>query len=130
MSDIFNNTIICGKCNLKMDSIKISRNGFILRAVKCPKCNTKIVHPKDEQDYINFINLKKKIFDVKLRIVGNSYAVSIPKEIINFIKEQEKTMDDVVKLCLEDFGRITLIFGNIENNGNNQIRIIKEEIKN
>jgi hypothetical protein len=94
-----------------MNQIDISKNGFILRAVECPKCNARIIHPKDEQEYNNFINLRKKQFNVKMRFVGNSYAVSIPREIVNFMKEQEKIMDDMVRLCFEDFGRISLNFG-------------------
>lgn len=112
MSDIFSNTILCGKCNTKMDRVQAMRNGFVLRAVSCPKCGSKIIHPKDEQEYNEFVNLKKKEFCVKMRFVGNSYAVSIPREIVNFIKDQEKIMDDMVKLCLEDFGRVRLEFGN------------------
>ena len=45
-----------------------------------------------------------------MRLVGNSYAVSIPKEIVSFIQEQEKIMDNMVKLCFEDFGRLSLNF--------------------
>ena len=121
MADIFDNTILCGKCDVKMNPVQIAKNGFILRAVSCPKCNSKIVHPKDEQEYLNYTNLRKKEFDVKLRFVGNSYAVSIPKEIVNFMRDQEKIMDDMVRLCLEDFGRISLEFGNSNSNHNNQI---------
>ena len=87
------------------------KNGFVLRSVVCPKCHSRIIHPKDEQEYKDFINLKKKQFSVKMRFVGNSYAVSIPKEIVNFMHEQEKLMDDMVKLSFEEFGRISLNFG-------------------
>ena len=111
MTDIFNNKILCGKCDVKMKPIQIHRNGLILRAVKCEKCGNKIIHPKDETEYNDFMDLKKKKFNVKMRFVGNSYAVSIPKEIVNFMKEQEKILDDMVKLCFEDFGRISLDFG-------------------
>jgi hypothetical protein len=45
-----------------------------------------------------------------MRFVGNSYAVSIPKEIVNFMQEQEKMMDDMVNLCLEEFGTLKLNF--------------------
>ena len=113
MSDIFDNTIMCGKCDLKMNPIQVARNGFILRAINCPKCNVKIIHPKDEQEYLNFMHLRKKEFDVKLRFVGNSYAVSIPKEIVSFMREQEKIMSDMVKLCFEDMGRLSLNFSEL-----------------
>jgi hypothetical protein len=121
MSDIFSNTILCGKCDSKMNQVQIAKNGFMLRAVMCPKCGSKIIHPKDEGEYLNFMNLRKKEFDVKLRFVGNSYAVSIPKEIVNFMKEQEKIMDDMVRLCFEEFGKISLNFcpNNVNNNSNN-----------
>ena len=113
MADIFDNTILCRNCNIKMKKAEVVKNGFILRAVICPRCNGKIIHPADEQEYNRFINLKNKEFRVKMRLVGNSYAVSIPKEIVSFIKEQEKIMDDMVKLCFEDLGRVSLNFGKI-----------------
>ncbi len=112
MTDLFANTILCAKCNVKMERIQVNKNGFILKAVMCPKCSAKIIHPRDEQEYEDFINLKKKEFNVKMRYVGNSYTVSIPKEIVTFMKEQEKIMDDMVRLCFEEFGRISLVFGN------------------
>ncbi len=111
MTDIFDNKIICKNCDMEMEPIKVSRSGLVLRAVECPKCSSRIIHPKDEQEYNDFIKLRKKKFNVKMRFVGNSYAVSIPREIVNFIKEQEKVMDNMVRLCFEDFGRISLNFG-------------------
>ena len=110
MTDIFDNTILCKNCNEKMEKVRIVKNGFLLRAVVCPKCNEKIIHPSDEQEYNKFINLKNKDFRVKMRLVGNSYAVSIPKEIVSFIREQEKIMNDVVRLCFEESGRLSLNF--------------------
>jgi len=110
-TDIFDNKIICKKCNTEMKPVEFSKNGFALRALECVKCGDKIVHPKDEQEYRDFTNLRKKQFNVKMRFVGNSYAVSIPKEIVNFMREQEKIMNDMVKLCFDEFGKIRLDFG-------------------
>lgn len=93
-----------------MQKAKIIKNGYLFRVVICPKCNDKIMHPVDEQEYNKFINLKNKEFKVKMRLVGNSYAVSIPKEIVSFMREQEKMMGEMVKLCFEDFGRLSLNF--------------------
>ena len=114
MADIFDNTILCRKCDAKMKKAEITKNGFILRAVICQMCNEKIIHPADEHEYNRFINLKNKEFRVKMRIVGNSYTVSIPKEIVSFIREQERVMDDMVKLCFEDFGRLSLSFEEVK----------------
>jgi len=110
MSDLFDNIILCKNCNKKMTPTKVDRNGFHLRAIECKKCGNKIVHPADLKEYEEFQNLKRKNYKVKLRFVGNSYAVSIPKEIINFMEEQEKKMKEMVDLCFEDFGRISLNF--------------------
>jgi len=93
-----------------MQKAKLVKNGFVFRIMVCPKCNDKIVHPVDEQEYNKFINLKNKEFKVKMRLVGNSYAVSIPKEIVLFMREQEKMMDDMVRLCFEEAGRVSLNF--------------------
>ncbi len=117
MTDVFDNTILCNKCNVKMQKAQIIRNGFALRAVVCPNCGSKIIHPNDEAEFGKFNDLKSKEFHVKMRLVGNSYAVSIPKEIVSFIKEQEKIMNDMVKLCFEDFGRLSLNFGQSQING-------------
>lgn len=127
MADIFDNKILCKTCNIEMSPIEYAKNGFLLRALECSNCNSKVIHPKDEQEYKNFINLRKKEFNVKMRFVGNSYAVSIPKEIVNFMKEQEKIMDDMVKLCLEEFGRLRLEFGCY--NGNYDTDKINEKLK-
>ena len=109
--DIFQNTTLCGNCNTQMNRVQTRKNGFVLRSLIRPKCHSKIIHPKDEQEYKDFINLKNKQFNVKMRFVGNSYAVSIPKEIVSFMKEQEKIMSDMVRLSFEEFGRISLKFG-------------------
>lgn len=110
MADIFDNPILCKNCDTRMKKATINKNGFVIRAMVCDKCGHKIIHPNDEAEYDKFINLKNKHFMVKMRLVGNSYAVSIPKEIVSFIREQEKIMNDMVKLCFEDFGILSLNF--------------------
>jgi|TARA_Y100000310_G_scaffold89559_2_gene86653 protein-arginine kinase activator protein McsA len=110
MSDIFDNPILCRKCDRKMKKAKIVKNGFVFRAVVCQDCDEKIIHPLDQEKFDKFKDLKNKQFSVKMRLVGNSYAVSIPREIVNFMKQQEKVMDDMVRLCFEDLGRVSLNF--------------------
>ena len=110
MADVFDQKILCNGCNKVMKKSEISKDGFILRIMICKNCNEKVIHPVDQQDYNRFKTLKNKEFRVKMRLVGNSYAVSIPKEIVRFMKEQEDVMDDMVKVCLEEFGRISLSF--------------------
>ena len=117
MTDIFDSKILCTRCETKMEKQNIAKNGFLLRAMVCPKCKDKVIHPVDEQEYNKFINLKNKEFRVKMRLVGNSYAVSIPMEIVSFIREQEKIMDDMVRLCFEEAGRVSLNFNNLKDVG-------------
>lgn len=93
-----------------MQKVTLIKDGFTLRAVKCPDCNNIIIHPQDEGEYNQFISLKNKTFKVKMRMVGNSYAVSIPKEIVEFMHEQEKMMNDMVNLCFEESKKLRLMF--------------------
>lgn len=118
MVDIFDAKILCRKCNKEMRPIVVDKSGLQLRAVSCPKCNDKIVHPADKNCLKHYNDLKGKTFNVKLRMVGNSHAISIPKEIVDFMNEQnrqmKREMDDMVRLCFEDFKRLRLIFGDEE----------------
>ena len=135
MTDIFDNPILCRNCNKAMKPTLISKNGFNLRALRCEKCNAIILHPVDKQEYDEFMKLKNKDFEVKMRMVGNSYAVSIPREIVDFMHDQENMMNNMVKLCFEEAGRISLMFNNehLENSRTNsrvmgakEVRIIKD----
>ena len=111
--DIFDNIILCSECNKKMEKIKVIRNGFELRALECPSCHEKTIHPADVEEYKKFSELRNKSFHVKLRMVGNSYAVSIPHEIIGFLRdteEIEKEMDKMVTLAFEEMGKLSLMF--------------------
>lgn len=124
MADIFENTILCNNCGKAMKPTLVSKNGFNLRAVKCDKCNQTIFHPSDQKEYEEFIRLKQKEFNVKMRMVGNSYAVSIPREIVDFMHEQEQMMDSMVRLCFEEAGRISMRF-NTEGEEDKNSRIVK-----
>jgi hypothetical protein len=117
-NDIFDNPILCKHCDVKMQKAKVSKNGFLLRAVVCDKCNEKVLHPIDAENYNKFISLRDKEFNVKMRLVGNSYSVSIPKEILSFMNDQERIMDDMVKLCFEEMGRVSLNFNELRRRRN------------
>jgi hypothetical protein len=114
MTDIFDAKILCKKCNIKMENTYVNKYGLQLRAVKCPECEDTIIHPADLNGMEHYNDLKNKTFNVKLRVVGNSHAISIPKEIIDFMNEMhtqmKKEMDDMVRLSFEDFGRLSVRF--------------------
>lgn len=102
----------------------ISKNGFNIRTLKCPKCGEMLVHPVDKQEYEGFMKLKNKEFAVKMRMVGNSYAISIPREIVDFIKEQEKMINDMVRLSFQDMNKLSLMF-NSEEDAETQSHVVK-----
>jgi NAD-dependent SIR2 family protein deacetylase len=127
MKDIFDNKIICNDCNHEMKLVVVPRNGFNLRIMKCDKCGQTIIHPGDKVEYENFIRLKEKEFNVKMRMVGNSYAVSIPKEIVDFMKEQESKFNEMVRLSLDQMGKVSLMFNSPESRvvSSKEIKIVK-----
>lgn len=114
MTDIFDAKILCKNCGMQMKQTIVEKNGLELRAVECPKCHDKIIHPADLNAQEQFKDIKDKKFDVKLRMVGNSHAISIPKEIIDFMnnrqREMHKRMNDVVSLMFDDFDTLKLSF--------------------
>ncbi len=131
-NDIFENKILCKKCSKEMKPCLVSKNGFNLRAIKCEKCNEILVHPADKQEYEEFMRLKQKEYEVKMRMVGNSYAISIPREIVDFMKESEKMINNMVRLSFQEAGRINLMFNNPEQqnpnanpNGHSNSRVVR-----
>ena len=131
--DLFEHTILCNKCNRKMKKIVIDRSGFRLRALECPECGQRTYHPSDVEELNKFNQLKNQNFKVKLRQVGNSYAVSIPHEIVDFLREAaeegnernernelqniHEKMERMVTMALEQVNKLSLSFseGNYDN---------------
>lgn len=111
MTDIFDTTILCKKCGEEMEPTAVTKAGYALRAIECPKCQDTIIHPADQGAFEQYNSLKGKTYHVKLRMVGNSHAISIPKEIVTFFQQQEKMIDDMVRLCFEDMHKLRLDFG-------------------
>ena len=121
MTDIFDTRILCKKCNKEMKPSIVNRNGLELRAVTCVQCGDKIIHPADLNGMEHFKDLRDKKFNVKLRMVGNSHAISIPKEIVDFMngrqREMHRTMDDMVRLWFDDFDTLKLSFSDEDMDG-------------
>src|SRR3989344_318513 len=110
MADLFNTTVLCEDCNRKTSKGELYRDGFRLRYWECNNCNKKYFHPLDEQSYKDFQTLRQKEFHVKLRMVGNSYTVSIPKEIIEFEEEFDRELNKLINLSLDEPGKISIFF--------------------
>ena len=108
MADIFETTIFCEDCNRKTAKNEIFRNGFRIRSWECPSCRKTWYHPADKQEYDEFQKLKQKQFQVKLRMVGNSYAISIPREIIDFEEEFNRELNELISISMEEPGKVSL----------------------
>ncbi|MEM2932942.1 MAG: hypothetical protein QW622_01895 [Candidatus Pacearchaeota archaeon] len=125
MKDIFEGIIVCSKCNEKMEKSYVIREGFKLRYAYCSNCDEKLWHSGDIAEYQHFRDLKRREFKVKLRLVGNSYAVSIPREIINFVQSMRKLQDEV-KLMFDEIGKLSLIFDEDETK---KLKMTKTKVK-
>ena len=96
--------------SLKNKASELVKDGFELRVLECPQCSKIIYHPGDLKEYDDFKRLKQRDFNVKLRMVGNSFCVSIPKELVDFHREFEREFNDLIRLSLEGRGKIGLFF--------------------
>jgi len=111
MADIYDTTMVCDNCNIRTKKEIVHKDGFELRAWVCPSCKKHWYHPNDEMEYKRYQILKQRNFDVKLREVGNSWVVSVPKEIIRF---EEVTATKVVRLNVDEPGKVVLRFTQIK----------------
>ena len=107
--DIFDQLILCSDCHIQTVPHTIYQEGFTLRALQCPTCHKLIHHPGDIKDYENYLALRSREFHVKLRMVGNSFCVSIPRELIAF-NRLEHEMDKLVRLMLQEPNKIIIDF--------------------
>lgn len=104
--DLFDHTVLCSKCSKKMKKLLVERSGFRMRALECPECGQRTYHPSDIEEFNKYSQLQKQNFQVKLRRVGNSYTVSIPKELIDFFEDFERPEMDIHKTMKEDMERM------------------------
>jgi|TARA_B100001971_G_scaffold190799_1_gene193847 hypothetical protein len=110
MTDIFDNKILCNGCDKETNKHELIKDGFIIRIAKCENCNKEWHHPSDVEKYNNFKKIRDKTFNVKLRMVGNSYTISIPREIIKFEEEFQKKINQMLNISLEEPEKISIYF--------------------
>lgn len=110
MKDVTESVIVCKNCRKETTLGFTSKEGFKIRIWQCPECNESWYHPADMQAYKDYTSLRKREFQVKLRLVGNSWAVSIPKEIIKFESIEQTEM---IKMSLDEPGKLVISFKKI-----------------
>lgn len=110
MTDIYDTIVLCDKCSQKTEKSYIMKDGFKVRTWHCLRCGKQWYHPKDIEEYNRFKELKLRNFEVKLRPVGNSWTVSIPRDIIDF---QEITTSKMVRMSMDEPGKVVLYFSKV-----------------
>lgn len=114
VADIFEHTVLCQSCQIPLVPESVVQEGFLLRSLQCHSCDYVLYHPDDVRDFEDYKKLRQQRFQVKLRFVGNSFCVSIPKEIVSFIRESQRAVENdfshSVKLSLEEPGKVSLFF--------------------
>ena len=110
MADIFETTVICDTCRQETVKGHTIKEGFQIRMWQCLRCHKEWLHPSDVEEFRRFQELRRKTYHVKLRLVGNSYTVSIPREIIAFQEEMQKEINTMINLSLDEPEKMTLYF--------------------
>ncbi|MBT4334523.1 hypothetical protein HOD61_01780 [archaeon] len=113
MKDIKYAKVLCPNCNKETKKDIELRNGFKLTYFECPICSERYYDSADLRAFEEFKKLRERHFNVKLRMVGNSFSVTIPREIIDFEEKfacMEKEMDNMMRLSLEEPGKLGLYF--------------------
>ena len=105
--DLLENDVLCKECKVPMDKDQAIKDGFKLRTFQCPNCKKTYFHPVDLERYEQYHKLKEKEFNMKLRQIGNSFCISIPREIVRFSHAQENS---IVSISMENPERIGIIF--------------------
>lgn len=81
------------ECGGKMDRIRTTWRKIEVRGWKCRRCNEELIHPADAQKALEIERARKKhLLIVKLRRVGKSRVVTVPRPIIEAenLKEGQK----------------------------------------
>ncbi|MBI4919327.1 hypothetical protein HY837_05310 [archaeon] len=84
MRDIWEENLLCTSCNSKTEKIVLSKDNFNIRTWKCKSCKKSWPHPLDYKKFEGWKEIKDQRFNVKIREVGNSAVVSLPREILSF----------------------------------------------
>jgi hypothetical protein len=74
---------VCGKWT-KPKMFKI--DGFDVRGSECPKCNEGYLNGEDANLVYKFNQLKKQKLKATITTTGSSYAIRIPKALVELFK--------------------------------------------
>ncbi len=108
MMDLLDNIdALCKTCKVPMKRETTTKEGFIMRIFRCPSCHSQYLHPIDLEKYEQYHQLRDKQFNMKLRMIGNSFCISIPREIIRFNQIEENS---IVSLSMDNPEHVRLIF--------------------
>ncbi len=79
----FENLKLKCECGGNMEKIKTEWKGIVVRGWKCKGCNEELINPVDAQKALEIERARKRNeLKVKLRKVGKSSVVTVPRTII------------------------------------------------
>lgn len=85
----------CGGTAKRVDDIEYK--GFSLDGWRCEKCGEELVDPRQANLYLKYVKLKKEgKLKVKIRKIGNSFAISIPvvlRELLGLKEGNELSLE-------------------------------------
>ncbi len=90
MSDKKGMKCLCGNAAVETH---VNIDGFKIKAWKCESCHEEYLDSAEAQFLLLMKKMQKKPHTAKVGVLGDSYIIRIPKEIVDYmqIKKGEKT---------------------------------------
>ncbi|MBI5798227.1 hypothetical protein HZA98_04985 [Candidatus Woesearchaeota archaeon] len=111
MKDIYEAELLCEHCRKATHKSLVHKEGFPIRSWHCLHCNQQWFHPGDLENFKAYQHLRERSFHVKMREVGNSWIISIPKEIVHFQELQDA--EKIVQIHIDEPGRVIISFSRV-----------------
>lgn len=80
------------QCGKSTDETHLNIDGFKIKAWKCESCGEEYLDSAEAQFLLMMKKMQKKPHTAKVGVLGDSYIIRIPKEIVEYmqIKKGEK----------------------------------------
>lgn len=97
----------CIQCTAWCRPQKLNLEGYEVQGWKCPACGYEILSPRDFEKAYLFLKAKKEK-EIKISKRGNSFMITIPKQIISTL---ELTKKATARVYLQDARTIIVKVG-------------------
>lgn len=96
------------ECGAMASKRTIKYKDYEVRGWVCEKCKKEYIHPEDSLKISKLEALKKEHVKVKIRTVGQSLVITLPKEVAE-VYDLEK--GETVELLPENFKKLRIALG-------------------